>query len=116
MDLGMLADLQRAEMEAERLRLPAQVLHVAVGDPVEPIGHQGRLELVDLRDECLGRWVGTGQRGDVTGQSRPRAAQALGHRPESTSIRLAREPPIELAGEVGQFLRVAGEAALEGVG
>src|SRR5207253_3443784 len=60
--------------------------------------------------------VGTGQWGDVARQPGPGAAQALGHRPESTSIRLAGEPPIELAREIGQLFRVAGKSALESVG
>ena len=54
MDRAVLPDLERSEMEPERLELPAEVLDVAPRDPAESVGDEGFLDLAELRVELDG--------------------------------------------------------------
>ncbi len=51
MDRGVLADLERGEVEPERPDLPAQLGDVAPGDPLEPVGDERVGDLGELRVE-----------------------------------------------------------------
>src|SRR5439155_25949671 len=96
-------------MEAERLHLPAQVLELAVRGAIEAVRRQCLLELGDLDDEVSRRLVPSGERGRLLRQSGTGPAEPLGHRAESTAVGLAGEPPVELADEVREVVRVAAE-------
>ena len=52
--LAVLADLQREGVEAERLHLPAQGLHLAVGDAGHAVVDERGLQLVDLGEQVGG--------------------------------------------------------------
>ena len=111
MDLAVLADLERGEVEPERRDLPAQLGDLAPGDPRQPVLDERGLDLGELRIE-LGRVVVVaGSRPGVVGQGDPRPAQALGDEPEALAIRLVGEAPAELAIGLGQVLGVAGRGA-----
>ena len=101
-------------MEAERLHLPAQVLELAVRGAIEAVRRQCLLELGDLDDEVSRRLVPSGERGRLLRQSGTGPAEPLGHRAESTAVGLAGEPPVELADEVREVVRVAAEPRRQG--
>ena len=55
---AVLADLQLGEVEAERLRLPDEVLHLAVGLPARSRGYQRPLDQAHIGHECVRPRVG----------------------------------------------------------
>ena len=70
-DLGVLADLERREVEPERRQLPAQVGELAVRDTGQPIGDERVLEDRQLRVQDGGRAVAAGARRRLAGQRGP---------------------------------------------
>ena len=53
-DLAVLTYLERQGVEAEGLHLPAQALDLPVGDALHVVGHERRLELLDLLEQLRG--------------------------------------------------------------
>ena len=108
-DRGVLADLERGEVEPERPDLPAQLGDLAAGDAVETVGHERVGDLGQLGLELGGRAVASGQRRRLADERGPRPAQPLGDEPEPLAVRLVGEAPAELAVGLGQVLGVARE-------
>ena len=109
-DRGVLADLERGEVEAERCQLPAQVLDLAPRDPGEAVAGERGLQLGELAVELLGCVIAPGQRGRLPGEPGTGPADALGDEPEALPVRLVREPATQLAIGLGQLLGIAGKA------
>ena len=116
MDGRVLANLQRRQVEAERLDLPAEVLDVAPRDPREADLDQGVLDLAQLGDE-LGR-VAIGARGRraLLGEAAAGAAEPLGDEREALPERLVRIPLANRPIEVREGARVAGQLLAEVLG
>ena len=112
-DLGVLADLERGEMEAERLDLPAEVLDLPVGDARQPVRDEAGLQLGQLLDQLLGRLVVPCDRARLLGEVPASAAQPLGDRPHAAAIRLVGEAAGQIAHRLGQVLGIAGQPVLE---
>ena len=110
MNRAVLADLQRGEVEPERLELPAEVLDVAPRDPAEAIGDERLLDLGQLRIELVRGVVAARERRLLAGQERAGPAEALRDEAEPLAVRLAGESAAELAIELRQEVGVAGEA------
>ena len=106
----VLPDLERGEVEPERPELPAQFRDFPPGGAAQALGDERVGDLGQLRVELLGRGVATGQRRRLADQERPRPAQPLGDEPEALAVRLVGEAPAELAGGLGQVLRVTCQA------
>ena len=113
MDRRVLADLERGEVEPERPDLPAELGHLAEGDPRQAVGHERVGDLGELGLELVGRPVPPGPRRGLADQRGPRATQSLGDEPEPLPIRLVREAAAELPVGLGQVLRVARETRRE---
>ena len=113
MDFGVLADLERGEMEAERLDLPAEVLDLAVGDARQSVGDQPGLDLGQLFDQLLSGLVVPGHRSRFFGEVPASAPQPFGDRAHAASIRLVGEAARQIAHRLGQFLGVARQPILE---
>ncbi len=113
-DRGVLADLERGEVEPERADLPAQIGDLAPGDPLEAVGDERLGDLDQLGVEVAGRLVAPGQGRRLPDERGARPAQPLGDEPEALAVRLVGEAPAELAVGLGQVLGVAREARGEG--
>ena len=87
MDLAVLADLEREGVEAEGLDLPAQRLHLPVGDPRQAIGDEALLKLDDLVEELGGRGVAAAPATPVD-EMMARLPQALADAPEALAVGL----------------------------
>ena len=110
MHVGVLADLERGEVEPERAELPAQVGDLAERDPLEAVGDERVLDLGELGVELGGVGVPAADRRGLPGERGPGPAQPLGDEPEPLPVRLVREAPPEQPVGLGQRLRVAGQA------
>ena len=104
---GMLADLERRQVEPECRQLPAQFGHLAPRDPRQPLVRERLLDLAQLRIQVIGGVVVARAGTRFPGQHRPRATQSLGDEPEALAVRLVRETPPELPIGLGQVLGVA---------
>src|SRR5215208_4200798 len=109
MDAGVLANLQRREVEAERLDLPPEVLHVAPRGPRQADLDERALQLIELRDELPGAAVRAGRRRSLLGQASARPAQALGDEGETLPDRLVGKALAHGSIEVGEGHRVGRE-------
>ena len=108
MDGGVLADLERREVEPERRR-PASAGRRP--RPTRPARGRRRrsasCDLGELRVQLVGRGVPARQRRRLAGQRRARPAQPLGDEPEPLAVRLVGEPAAQLPVDLGQRLGVA---------
>ena len=77
---AVLADLERGEVEAERLDLPAEVLQLAPGDALDAGVDERRLELRELGEEVLGRVIAPERRGHPGETGRVRRSRSAMHR------------------------------------
>jgi len=111
---AVLADLESREVEPEGRELPAEVGDVSPGDSRQAVRHQGLLDLHQLGIQLSGIGVAAGQRGGLAGEVSPGPAEPLCDEPESLPVRLVGEAPAELAVEIREQLRVAGEPRHEG--
>ena len=108
--VGVLADLERCEMEPERAELPAQVGDLSERDPLEAVGDQRVLHLGQLGVE-LGRVrVPAADRRGLPGERGAGSTQPLGDEPEALPVGLVREAPAQQAVGLGERLRVARES------
>ena len=87
----VLADLERGEVEAERLDLPAEVLEAPVREALETVRDQGLPQLLELEEQLVRAGVAPARRPAELGKVGARPAKALGNRSESAAIRLVRE-------------------------
>ncbi len=85
----MLADLHRREMEPERLRLPDQVLELAVGQARCAAGRERCLQTREVAQELVRAVVGA-----RTGLAR--REQPLGDQHQRSTVRRVRQLPFEL--------------------
>ena len=113
MDLGVLAHLERGEVEPERRDLPAQLRQLAVRDARQAVRGERRLHHGQLRVQRARARVAAGPGRGLAGQRRARPPQALGDGAQPLAVRLLGEPPPELPDGLGQLLRVARERAAE---
>ena len=100
-------------MEPERRKLPAQLGDLAPRHADEPVDDQGVGEHAELRVEHGWVRVAAAPRRGLARQRRARPAQALGDGTHPLPIGLVRESASQLADDLGQLLRVAGEGAAE---
>ena len=114
-DLGVLADLERGEVEPERRQLPAQVGELAVRDPCQPVGDERVLEDRELGVEDGGR---RGSRRFAPPSRRSASARVRRRRSamraQALAVGLVGEAPTQLADRVGELLGVADERGVEG--
>ncbi len=61
MGRAVLAHLERGQVEAERLHLPAEVLERPVGDAGQPVTVEHVPQLVQLREQLAGATGATGR-------------------------------------------------------
>ncbi len=113
MDRCVLADLERRQVEPERRQLPAQVRQLTVGDPREPVGDQRILEDSQLGIQGSGLPVAARARCRFAGQRGPGPPEALGDAAQALAVRLIGEAAPELAGRVGELLRVTDQRGVE---
>ncbi len=113
MDPGVLANLERGQVEPECRDLPAEIRQLPPGDARQVVGDEGCLEHGEVRVEGRGIAVAARARRRLAGEPRARAAQALGDRAQVLAIRLVREPPAQVAGRLAQVLRVADEGRVQ---
>ncbi len=113
MDGGVLADLERGEVEPEGRQLPAQLGDLAPGDPAQRVLDQRVLERCELGVERRGVRVAARPRAGLVGQRRPSPAQALRDRAQPLAVWLLGEAAAELADDLGQLLGVAGKRAAQ---
>ena len=100
-NLAVLPDLERGEMESERRQLPPQVLDLPPGAPREAVGDKRLLELGELCVELVGGVVATRERRLLGREVGPRPANPLGDEAEPLAIRFLRESPSEHAVRLG---------------
>ena len=110
MDRGVLADLERGEMEPERPELPAQFRDIAPGGPAETVGDEGVADLDQLRVQVGWGGEAPGQWRRLADQVRARPPQPLGDEPEALAVRLVGEAAAELAIGLREVLGVACQA------
>ena len=114
MDRGVLADLERGEVEPERRQLPAQLGDLAPGDPAEPVRARARAGARPARRRARRRPGSRRRAAPASPVSDARVRRsALGDRAQALPVRLLGEAAPELADGLGQLLGVAREGAVE---
>ena len=115
MDRGVLADLERREVEPVRRDLPAQLGDLAPGDALQPSSTSAS-DLGQLRVEVGRRLVAPGARRRLADERHARSAQSLGDEPEPLAIRLVREAAAKLSVGLGEVLGIARRGGTRAVG
>ena len=112
-DRRMLAHLERGQVEAKRLDLPAEVLNVAPGHPRQTDLDEGLLDLPQLRDELGRAAIGTRGRRALLREAAAGSAEALGDERKPLPEWLVRVPLAHRPIEVGKCAGVAGQLLAE---
>ena len=102
MDIRVLANLERGEVEAERLDLPRQVLDLAPRHAVGAVRAQGLADRAEIREELVGRPVGATSRPARADEPTTGSLQSLADGPERLAIWLPGKAPIEIGAQVGE--------------
>ena len=112
-NLRMLPELDRREVEAERLDLPAEILDLAERHSRQPVGDQAALHLFELGDQLLRLLVASTDWAAFFSKVGPRPAQPLHDRAQPPSVRFVGVPASHVSHRLGYFLGVARQARLE---
>ena len=107
MGVGVLADLEFGEVEAERLGVPDHMLQLPVGSPSRTCLRQGVLHDPQVRDQRIGPRVG------VLGSAGPRCLQTVGNDQHPLPMGFARGTGTDFREAFGHGDRVASQCLLQ---
>ena len=113
MDPGVLAHLERGEVEPERRQLPAHVGELAVRHPRQPVADQRLLDHVELSIEGRGIGIAAAPRCRLAGEGGPRPAQPFGHDAQPLPVGFIGEAAPQVAHGLREFLGIPGQLAPE---
>ena len=100
--VGVLANLQRGEVEAEGLDLPDEILDLAGSHPIGSVSAKRVLHPAQVGQQLGGRLVATSTDAGTADQPRPRAVDPLADDPERLPVALAAIAPLEIGADPGK--------------